>query len=521
MKQQIPLNEIIVKVQPRKEFVGIESLADSIRQRGLLQPIIIDANKVLRYGERRYRACKFLGLEMVDVVFDTKEMPEDEVIECQLIENIERQSLTWQEEALGVLDIYRKKNRRGALEGWTWGQQQCANMFKMQIGTVNYILRVAKELEKELHLPIESRRYHHFVSAAEAFRLGILQDEEDRMLVIAAQKAKQSAEGNKQDIERATAEIVESITSTPIRDDIGDLDRQHIFDLRDRARNGYLDLSVDEARTLYFSNPLNPPDEFDLYYKEKRDSLQQLLTIDLSTTIIHGNCIEHMLSNPDTYDHIITDPPYGIDMSMLDQPNQGMVDIDRVVDAHDVAENVILLAEFIRAAWITTKESAFLIMCCDVGQWNHLYMIAMQVGWAVQRWPIVWRKVNQSIGNGAAQYNTSKDYEIIMVCRKPKSVLAQKMNTSIIEASNTEVTKLTGHPFAKPFGLTEQLVNLVSLPNQLLLEPFAGAGSMTIQALRMNRRVVAIEKELHHYNALVENIKNLHYLKLNPKLMFK
>lgn len=90
------------KEQPREIFdeVALQELADSIKQYGLLQPIVV---KKLgkRYqiiaGERRWRASKLVGLKEVPVIL--KDISEQEVTEIALIENIQRENLNPVEEA--------------------------------------------------------------------------------------------------------------------------------------------------------------------------------------------------------------------------------------------------------------------------------------------------------------------------------------------------------------------------------------------------------------------------------------
>lgn len=521
-RQSIKLADVKVTNRFRKEMGDIPSLADSIARYGLVQPIVLTPDHTLVAGERRYRAHQQLGLERIDFVY-VEEMPEDVKKELEFEENFWRKNMTWQEECLGILDIHRKKRLRGAAEGWSWGQQQAAEMFGMSVGTINYVLAVAKRLETESKLPEEKRKFWNYGSVAEAYRLGILGEEEDRLNAILARRAQEAASAKAIETQRAVEAFKQSIDVTPnaVFHDAGEL--QKVLALRERAKGDYLSLSRDEARTLYLSNQLNPPDGFDAYYKEKVDLLTAANTVDLSAVAIQTDCIEFMKldENKGRFDHIITDPPYAIDMSMLDQENTGMTDIDRVAEAHDVKENMELISRFFPAAWKCTKEQAFVVVCCDIMVWQHLYACATAAGFAVQRWPLVWRKVNQSVSNGAAQYNTTKDFELVMVCRKPRTVLAKKRSSSIIDASNVEATKLTGHPFAKPFELTATLIDTFTFENQTILEPFAGGGSMAIEILRQKRQVVAIEKETHHYNSLLENLKQQYYLKLNPKFLFK
>ena len=88
--------------QPRKNFDedSLMELAESIRQFGLLQPILVQDKKD-HYesiaGERRWRAAKLAGLKEIPVII--KELTDQEVVEISLIENIQRENLNPIEEA--------------------------------------------------------------------------------------------------------------------------------------------------------------------------------------------------------------------------------------------------------------------------------------------------------------------------------------------------------------------------------------------------------------------------------------
>ena len=88
--------------QPRKEFDedALLELADSVRQYGILQPLIVQKNKgyyEIIAGERRWRAAKLAGLKEVPVII--KEYTSQQVVEISLIENIQRENLNPIEEA--------------------------------------------------------------------------------------------------------------------------------------------------------------------------------------------------------------------------------------------------------------------------------------------------------------------------------------------------------------------------------------------------------------------------------------
>ena len=92
------------KYQPRTEFdkEALQSLADSIKEKGVLQPLLVrrQGDKFeLIAGERRWRAAKLAGLQEVPVVI--KDLSDQEVLEAALVENILREDLSAIEEAEG------------------------------------------------------------------------------------------------------------------------------------------------------------------------------------------------------------------------------------------------------------------------------------------------------------------------------------------------------------------------------------------------------------------------------------
>lgn len=91
--------------QPRRTFdtQALEALVESIRQAGVLQPLLVVENGA-RYrivaGERRYRAARMAGLQSVPCV--VRDMTEQERMEAALIENLQREDLNPIEEAAGI-----------------------------------------------------------------------------------------------------------------------------------------------------------------------------------------------------------------------------------------------------------------------------------------------------------------------------------------------------------------------------------------------------------------------------------
>ena len=102
----VPLSKIVPNpYQPRKEFESeaLSELADSIRQYGVLQPLLVapgpDNNYILIAGERRLRASTMAGMGSVPVI--VSEYTTQQIAEIALIENLQRKDLHYLEEAEG------------------------------------------------------------------------------------------------------------------------------------------------------------------------------------------------------------------------------------------------------------------------------------------------------------------------------------------------------------------------------------------------------------------------------------
>lgn len=103
------------KEQPRKVFDGeaLEELTESIRQYGVLQPLLVKPKGkrfVVIAGERRWRAAKAAGLKEIPVII--KDLSEKEIMEISLIENIQREDLNVIEEAKAYQKLISEFNYR-------------------------------------------------------------------------------------------------------------------------------------------------------------------------------------------------------------------------------------------------------------------------------------------------------------------------------------------------------------------------------------------------------------------------
>ncbi len=107
--EEIQIKQIIPNPdQPRKTFdeEALKELADSIREQGVIQPIIVEKNDdryIIIAGERRFRASRLAGLDIIPGLI--RKYTREQKLEIALIENIQREDLNSIEEARAYLSL--------------------------------------------------------------------------------------------------------------------------------------------------------------------------------------------------------------------------------------------------------------------------------------------------------------------------------------------------------------------------------------------------------------------------------
>ncbi len=104
--RMIPLEQLQPNAeQPRKDIGDLQSLTESVREKGVLEPLLVrylpESDKfMIISGERRFQAARAAGLREVPCI--EKDADDAEMLELALIENLQRKDLTPFEEAEGV-----------------------------------------------------------------------------------------------------------------------------------------------------------------------------------------------------------------------------------------------------------------------------------------------------------------------------------------------------------------------------------------------------------------------------------
>ena len=135
--EELPLTEIVPNPdQPRKSFSdeSLEELAQSIKNHGILQPILVkikDGQNVIVAGERRWRAASMAGMDKAPVRYFHG--TDDEILEVSLIENLQREDLSAIETAISLQEMIKKLNltQEEAATKVGWSRSAVANKIRL------------------------------------------------------------------------------------------------------------------------------------------------------------------------------------------------------------------------------------------------------------------------------------------------------------------------------------------------------------------------------------------------------
>lgn len=145
--KQIPIEKVIVKrAERQRTLIEVESdgLLDSIKARGILNPIILDKDFNLIAGERRFTAAKEAKFETVPVRF-IEELSHIEAQIIELEENIKRSDLTWQDHTRAIANLHSLYLQLDP----EWTQIRTGRAVGLKEGSISMFLRVNKELSSE------------------------------------------------------------------------------------------------------------------------------------------------------------------------------------------------------------------------------------------------------------------------------------------------------------------------------------------------------------------------------------
>lgn len=209
--------------QPRVHFneAALQELADSIRIHGVISPLVVsqtDGGYLIIAGERRWRASRIAGLTEVPVILEN--VPEEQILEIAIIENVQREDLNIIEEASAYKSL---------IDHFNYTQAQLAEKIGKNRTTVANILRMNALPETIQEMTRQSR-----LSYGHARALLAVEDEQE-----AVRLAEECADG-KMSVRQLEKRIAALKKPKPEKQTVED---PYVRDLEDRL-SGYLDSPV-------------------------------------------------------------------------------------------------------------------------------------------------------------------------------------------------------------------------------------------------------------------------------------
>jgi site-specific DNA-methyltransferase (adenine-specific) len=220
-------------------------------------------------------------------------------------------------------------------------------------------------------------------------------------------------------------------------------------------------------------------------------------------TIYHGDCREILpIFAPSSVDLVLMDPPYGHNNNNGDLAHRreaalgirATTDAEARPIANDGPEaNDLVRFAFAEASRLLKPGCCCCCCCCGGGpdpqfaRWS-LWLDEL-LGF---KHAVVWDKGGLGMG-----WHYRRNYELVLIGEKPGAAcrwFGGNAQPNVLRISGIK-PPADGHPTPKPIALMAVFIRLHSAPGDLVLDPFAGAGTTLVAAKRLGRRAVGIELE--------------------------
>jgi site-specific DNA-methyltransferase (adenine-specific) len=201
-------------------------------------------------------------------------------------------------------------------------------------------------------------------------------------------------------------------------------------------------------------------------------------------------------------DILLSDPPYCLLTRRraggdLRDPKGRKLDRDPVLRFEDVRTYRRFTDAWLTAAVAHVNPDAPLVLWTNVLGAEPMRATARALGYVHDWGDFIWAKRTKETRGASEELLRVYEFALIL-SRHPKPALglADKPITSSVIAGyddEGEGTDWGSHPHHKPFGVIEPLIRLYTAPGALILDPFAGSGSIGVAAVRLGRRAASLE----------------------------
>lgn len=201
----------------------------------------------------------------------------------------------------------------------------------------------------------------------------------------------------------------------------------------------------------------------------------------MSAEIIHGDCLDVLRGMPDaSVDAIVTDPPY-----KLSQEYGNGADADNLLAVSGIWPVA-------REMWRVAKPGSVCAMFYD-SRILPLALVAMQdAQWKYLRNLTLYRRWGNA--HNLHGWMSTSDFVLLFVKPGAKPTFHGKLQHDVYVKASPEPESF-GHPAQKPREFVQHIVDNITPPHGVVLDPYLGSGTTAVAAREAGRRFIGIERE--------------------------
>lgn len=353
--------EVKRETRQRRKLEKVDELAESIRQNGLMHPIIITRDYVLVAGERRLAAHQLLQFDQIYVQF-TDEVDEERLHLLELEENTKRLDLQWQEQIKAVADYH---NLRTSMDK-NWSQEQTGHALNMSQTSVARYLITQQMMDDGVEAVVAAPKLSTALNAADRKR----QRQKDSIL----------------------ADLTSDVKTAEEPLSLAEVDRE-------------VKAPAPTQPKLLVASPPKPEEE-----TKRRASL------------LNANFLEWCKEPQKTpFNFIHCDFPYGVNAG--DKTGYSAADVmGKYDDGEEVY--LELLETFLKNQDNFIAESAHVMFWFAMDYYHLTKMAFERHGWSVNPYPLIWYKTNNAGIMPDAKRGPRRVYETaLMITRGDRRVV--------------------------------------------------------------------------------------------------
>lgn len=230
-----------------------------------------------------------------------------------------------------------------------------------------------------------------------------------------------------------------------------------------------------------------------------KDAIQILEKVEI-TDYVNGNCLDLLPMLPDNAIRLLlTDPPYGTDF----QSNRrtASAKADKIAGDETPQAAALLLQDMLKT--VASKMASNSRLLVFTSQVNHSLFrsIITEAGYTCGR-TLTWIKENHTSG---LLQDFAPQTEWIINAWRGKPTISHRIS----EVLDFRRDRTTTHPTEKPTELLMEVIKVLTLPDELIVDPFAGTGATVEAARRLGRKAYGIELSKTWYDEGVIRLENI------------